>query len=1001
VTFRHPVNIRETFSTFRETKISLTNNSKIMIQNLIERYKEVKRQIGHSDEIYKYIAVQHFQQNWNINAEDFAGMLKFALSKHLNLIFNLTYTAINYVAKNKPVETRKLFEFLFDESVDLFERIKTFSDKVDKLIKEIDPKLQGMQDERSISIYLTFQFPDKYTFYKDSFYTKFCLLLGEKKAKKGEKYIQYLKLIKVFKEKYLVGDEELWQLTNATLPETAWKDENLNILAQDVLYVGLDQNPATNYWVFQCNPTQYDILSEWQNRTEETWSVSTYKKDIHPGDKVILWATGKISGCYGLCTVKSELLNDGHDYVELDIDFNLVNEPILKEKLMVLPEFTGFRGGSMGTNLKATKHQYQKILEMIENTNDKVTYEEGRLIEIIRKINNSKKVDFHFFLIDKIIERFKLKSLDKRIVLSTPKNSKSLAVTINQRYVLQTTADFQGLIIPQEYQGDYQRNKNVLEIGNYEALPGEVQPPIWVHFRESLDITTEVVLDWDKSVQRELSFGRQSGYLKYDNSAYRKAAFDKEYRERILQLAFSNQEFKKENTIIDDDLKPINIPQNLILYGPPGTGKTYQLIKNYIKYFTDKTDGKSKEVFTYELVSELKWWEVITLSLFELGKAKVNELIQHPLLAEKINQSENSKPRNTVWFWLQNHTKEDCKNVNVAKRSDPQIFWKDENSVWSIDKKLTEEMLPDLVEKLDKWKNFKPENKVTKRYEMITFHQSYSYEEFMEGIRPGFDEEEELRYKIEPGIFLRIAEKARKDYQNNYAIFIDEINRGNISKIFGELITLIEPDKRQGGENELEVILPYSKSKFSVPSNLYIIGTMNTADRSIALIDTALRRRFCFKEMMPDSSLLNDDVEEINLQLLLSKINERIEFLLDRDHTIGHSFFMKACSKNEICAIFKNKIVPLLQEYFYNDWEKVQLVLGDNKSWGKKEEQKLVRVKKHYDLSAEKELFGSDIEDFEDEIIYEINPALEVEDFDEIPVESFIHIYQKPGKTIF
>jgi hypothetical protein len=104
VTFRHPVNIRETFSTFRETKISLTNNSKIMIQNLIERYKEVKRQIGHSDEIYKYIAVQHFQQNWNINAEDFAEMLKFALSKHVNLIYNLAYTAINFVAKNKPVK---------------------------------------------------------------------------------------------------------------------------------------------------------------------------------------------------------------------------------------------------------------------------------------------------------------------------------------------------------------------------------------------------------------------------------------------------------------------------------------------------------------------------------------------------------------------------------------------------------------------------------------------------------------------------------------------------------------------------------------------------------------------------------------------------------------------------------------------------------------------------------------------------------------------------------
>ena len=996
------------------------NENQNQIIDLIQRYKEFKKKEGHSGEFYKYEAIQHFQQNWNISAEDFAGMLKFALSKHFNLIYNISFKAINHVAENKPVETRKLFEYLFNESVDLFERIKTFIEKIDKLFEEIDPTLHGMQDERSISTYLTFKYPEKYTFYKDSFYTKFCELHGEKKARKGQKFIHYLNLIKEFKEKYIKEDKELWQLTNATLPETAWKDENLNILAQDVLYVGLDQNPATNYWIFQGNPKFYNIIGSLKEGVLKTWSVAAHKDKIQKGDKVILWVTGDNAGCYALCKVISEISkrkdepleekfyvdkseNIELERVDIEVEYNLFDRPVLKDSLKSFPEFTDFKGGNQGTNFTATKEQYKKILEMIDNTNHNISSEESKLIEIIRKINNRKKIDFHFHLIDKIIERFKLNSLDKRIVLSTPKNSKSLAVTINQRYILNTTKDFQGLIIPQEYKGEYQRNKKILEIGYYEALPGEVQPPIWVHFGESSNITTEVVLDWDKSVQRELSFGSKSGYLKYDNSAYRKAAFDKEYREKIVDLAFSRKIVKPENEANEPGYiyqKPITIPQNLILYGPPGTGKTFELINNYVKFFTDKADGKSKEIFTYEMVSELKWWEVITLSLYELGKAKVNDLIQHPLLAEKVNQSENSKPRNTVWFWLQNHTKEDCVNVNVAKRSDPQIFSKDENSVWSIDKKLTEEMLPDLIEKLESWKNFKPENKITKRYEMITFHQSYSYEEFIEGIRPGFDEEEDLRYKIEPGIFLRIAEKARKDNQNNYAIFIDEINRGNISKIFGELITLIEPDKRQGGENELEVILPYSKSKFSVPSNLYIIGTMNTADRSIALIDTALRRRFCFREMMPKSDLLNADVEGINLQLLLNKINERIEFLLDRDHTIGHSFFMKASSKNEICTIFKNKIIPLLQEYFYNDWEKVQLVLGDNKSWGKTEEQKLVRVKKHYDLSAEKELFGADIEDFEDEIIYEINPELVADNYEEIQVESFISIYQKPGKTI-
>jgi 5-methylcytosine-specific restriction endonuclease McrBC GTP-binding regulatory subunit McrB len=228
----------------------------------------------------------------------------------------------------------------------------------------------------------------------------------------------------------------------------------------------------------------------------------------------------------------------------------------------------------------------------------------------------------------------------------------------------------------------------------------------------------------------------------------------------------------------------------------------------------------------------------------------------------------------------------------------------------------------------------KLKEKFGSQVEFVTFHQSFSYEDFVEGLKANSDHGN-ISYDIENGVFKEICENAKNNLKKPYVLIIDEINRGNISRIFGELITLIEPSKRAGADEEISLKLPYSKVNFSVPDNLYIIGTMNTTDRSLTMMDAALRRRFDFVEMLPDVDLVKGNFDGINVKEILKTINWRIEVLYDKEHLIGHSFLMYVDNIQELKKAFKNKILPLLEEYFYNDFKKINLVLGSDSFYTK------------------------------------------------------------------
>ncbi|MBF7069028.1 HTH-like domain-containing protein [Campylobacter volucris] len=402
-----------------------------------------------------------------------------------------------------------------------------------------------------------------------------------------------------------------------------------------------------------------------------------------------------------------------------------------------------------------------------------------------------------------------------------------------------------------------------------------------------------------------------------------------------------------------------NIPRlNQILYGPPGTGKTYHTIDRALEILGENLENRYDKKAKFD--EYVKNGQIVFTTFHQsYGYEEFVEGIK-----PRIDSKENSKE---VEYEIKDGIfKELCKkaldNYKVSLLTQEE-FVKSEDLENKIEIFLDE--LVDQQKFIEKTQSggFKLEE-YNEKYRIITDDTNANLYLNLEIFKTLLENKDKIingrsikqilnnkhRRQIDSYYFqlVKLFKEREQDYKvdNNpsekpelkpYIIIIDEINRGNVSKIFGELITLIEPSKRIGEPEELKVRLPYSGEEFGVPKNVYIIGTMNTADRSITSLDTALRRRFEFIEMMPYVSKLSTNCEGVNLQELLKAINTRIEYLLDREKTIGHAFFIGVENLNDLKNVFQNKIIPLLQEYFYNDYALIYMVL--NKKNGILEEQ--------------------------------------------------------------
>jgi 5-methylcytosine-specific restriction protein B len=657
--------------------------------------------------------------------------------------------------------------------------------------------------------------------------------------------------------------------------------------------------------------------------------IGTYKYESKPGKSMF----------------KYELQSPKENYTSIEELLSDLNKTIIQLTPIIDEEISNFKAQNPEFQAhRITKDEFNSYF--IENVNrrkekyENLEYYEDLEVDFKQFLEKFEKQDLNAYLdfLREIGQFFALKSGDERLVFNVHSRRGHLSFTIGQRYCLtlrkkQSDGDF-GFISTKALSNESEQFK-----GN--------NPRPWFTYQHGVHITKEMKESIFDAIKFELERSEKSGYRKFNKP---------EFEELILG--------KQPSLLQEQFQKPMNnIPLNQILFGPPGTGKTFSTIdlvvdinepnNNYSrsekksKFDQLLNDGRAvfttfHQSMTYEeFIEGIKPQTVNNQIRYEVTNGILKDIVEQCF--EDIKALKALSVSATSEMSFKEKFQEFSKAIQMGKiilktRSGIPVQLSKTSSAGNLQLNSGEDTRDYVIsmKRLEKLVIAYPKPSVIKNIHeeiraVIGGSNSSLYFSALDAFI-SFDKKLSDTVQTD-GKELRLNEINLTDEEianlPPYFLVIDEINRGNVSAIFGELITLIEEDKRFGRTNQQFVQLPYSREEFVLPPNLYIIGTMNTADRSVEALDTALRRRFSFVEMLPDASKLNGkEIQGINLELLLNTMNERIEVLVDRDHTIGHAFFMNTENVHDLRTAFGNKIIPLLQEYFYGNYQKMEMVIG-------------------------------------------------------------------------